>query len=241
MSEINLCNSAGRDAAVVTQSVRSSVNVRWVDDLGRQAVGIRVVKSTLDRDAAALARQFGDMTKVSTALLDGDPEVDLENIGRFLRETSRVYVDPEGHLVHKVHSWEVVRNPDGTERERRPRKILEPNVAAELPLRWSGKFIKKEEACRKFVFAGKVQLFHINGLTYDFLFAMAKELETKNSLMLLGAGPKSNQPLILRRGATPYRGFLEGRTQGDKYCLILHFSNLELKAPEAPAPEGAQA
>jgi hypothetical protein len=92
-------------------------------------------------------------------------------------------------------------------------------------------FIKKADACRKFVFVSKVQLHHINGLTYDFLFGMAKELEDKDSLMLLGAGTKSNQPLILRRGGTPYRGFLEGRTDGDKYCLILHFSNLELKAP----------
>ena len=93
-------------------------------------------------------------------------------------------------------------------------------------------FIKKDEACRKFVFASKVQLHHINGLTYDFLYGIAKELEEKDSLMALGAGPKSNQPLILRRGGSPYRGFLEGRTDGDKYCLILHFSNLELKAPK---------
>ncbi len=93
-------------------------------------------------------------------------------------------------------------------------------------------FIDKQEACRKFVFSGKVQLHHINGLTFDFLFGMAKELEEKNKLMFLGAGPKSNQPLILRRGGSPYRGFLEGRTQGDKYCLVLHFSNLELKAPK---------
>ena len=50
--------------------------------------------------------------------------------------------------------------------------------------------------------------------------------------MLLGAGPKSNQPLILRRGGTPYRGFLEGRIQDDKYYLVLHFSNLELRVPK---------
>jgi hypothetical protein len=61
---------------------------------------------------------------------------------------------------------------------------------------------------------------------------MAKELEQRNSLMLLGAGPKSNQPLVMRRGGTPYRGFLEGRTEGEKYCLLLHFSNLELKLPK---------
>ena len=100
-------------------------------------------------------------------------------------------------------------------------------------MRWSGVFINKDEACRKFVFVGKQQLVHVNGLTYDFLYAMAKELESKGSLMLLGAGPKSNQPLVFRRGGSPYRGFLEGRTQGEKYCLLLHYSNLELKAPAA--------
>ena len=69
---------------------------------------------------------------------------------------------------------------------------------------------------------------------------MAKELESKNALMILGAGAKSKDPLILRRGGTPYRGFLEGRTDGDKYCLLLHFSKMELKAPPAIDQEGDQ-
>ncbi len=76
-----------------------------------------------------------------------------------------------------------------------------------------------------------------SGLTYDFLYAMAKDLQDRNALMLLGAGPKSNQPLILRRGSTPYRGFLEGKVADDKYCLTLHFSNMELKLPEPTAEE----
>jgi hypothetical protein len=239
MSEINISNSAGRDATVIAQSVRSTVTVRWVDKEGRQASAVRVVKGTLARDTSGLARQLGALDRLSSALIEGDPEIDLEQVGRYLRDTSRVYVDANGEIVHKVQFWEIVRNPDGSERERRPRKILETNVAGEVPLRWSGKFVKKEEACHKYVFSGKVQLQHINGLTYDFLFGMAKQLEEKNSLLLVGAGPKSNQPLILKRGGTPYRGFLEGRTQGDKYCLILHFSNLELKAPEEAANEGA--
>jgi hypothetical protein len=237
MAEINIANSAGRDARVLTESVRSMLHVRWLDDQGRQASAVRVVKAPIERDAASLARQCGSMGDVSRALVEGDPEIDLEQVGRYLRDTSRVYVDPSGQIVHKVRFWEIVRNPDGSERERRPRKVLDTNVAGEVPLRWSGKFIKREEACRKYVFSGKVQLHHINGLTYDFLFAMAKELEERDSLMLVGAGPKANQPLILKRGGTPYRGFLEGRTQGDKYCLVLHFSNLELKAPEETAPE----
>ncbi len=240
MAEINICNSAGRDALVATESVRSSLKVRWVDERGRQAGNVRILKAPIDRDLEALQTAAGDPARVGQWLLKEDPELDLENTGRFLRDTSRVYIDADRQVAHKVQFWEIVRNPDGSERERRPRKLLNPNLAAETPLRWSGIFIKKAEACRKFVFSGKVQLRHVNGLTYDFLYGMAQELEAKESLMLLGAGPKSNQPLILRRGGTPYRGFLEGRTQGDRYVLVLHFSNLELKAPDQTAAEEAQ-
>ena len=34
---------------------------------------------------------------------------------------------------------------------------------------------------------------------------------------------------MLDRNGTPYRGFLEGRVDGDKYLLLLHLTNLELK------------
>ena len=231
MGEINISNSAGRDAVVNTESVTSKIKVRWVDDQGRQAMNARLIKATINHDIDALTEQTGGLAGVADALLDGDPEVDLEIIGSYLRDTSRVYLGPDRHIVHKIQQLEIVRNPDGSERDRRPREVPPPNVAAEVPLKWSGVMIKKEDAVRKFVFSSKMQMHHINGLTYDFLYAMAKELEEKKSLMLLGAGPKSNQPLILRRGSTPYRGFLEGRTDGDKYILILHLSNLELKAP----------
>ena len=43
----------------------------------------------------------------------------------------------------------------------------EPNVASEIPLKWTGTMMKKLEACQRFVFSGKVQIQHINGLTYD--------------------------------------------------------------------------
>lgn len=231
MGTINILNSAGRDAVVTTESVRSALKVRWVDDKGRQASTVRVVKAAVDRSIEALKDAHGELATVAQLLLDSDPEIDTETTGRVLGETSRVYVNPKREIVHKVEFFEIIRNPDGSIRDRRPRKMPEPNLAGEVPLRWSGVYIDKAEACRKFVFSGKVQLHHINGLTYDFLYGMAKELETRNALMLLGAGSKSNQPLILRRGSTPYKGFLEGRTQGDKYCLLLHFSNLELKAP----------
>lgn len=245
MGEINLANSSGRDAVVATHSVTPVKQVRWLDAQGRQASSVRMIKSTLKHDLPALLEAHGDVSQLSQMLIDGDPEIDLENTGRFLRETARVYIDKNRQIVRNVRFWEIVKNADGSVRERRPRQQSETNISSDTPLRWSGVFIAKDKAVRKFVFSGKDQIQHVNGLTYDFLYAMAKELEERNSLMLLGAGPKSNQPLVQRRGATPYRGFLEGRTQGDKYLLLLHFSNLELKTPKPvdgtghPESEGA--
>jgi hypothetical protein len=233
MSTINIANSKGRDAVVGSQSVLKPVKVRWLDEQGRQTQSARVVKANLAHDLAALEAQAGGRDRVAQALVAADPEIDVETFGVLLKETSRVFVDPEGKIVHKVRQFEVVKNPDGSERERRPRKIAQPNTATETPLKWSGKLMKKKDVYNKFVFASKRQIVHVNGLTYDFLFGMAKELEESQSLMLLGAGPKGNLPLVLTRGGQQYRGFLEGRTQGDRYCLILHLSNMELKAAAA--------
>lgn len=238
MPEISLTDSKGRDAAIMAESVRLPVRVRWVDDSGRQAGSARILKGTVDRDYAALLEAAGSPEKVADALISGDPELDLEATGAYLRDTSRVFVNSDRKVVHAVTQIEIVRNPDGSEKLRRPKKRAAPNVSVEQPLLWSGKLLPKSEVYNKYAMGSKLQLHHINGLTYDFLFSIAKQLEEKQSLLLVGAGPKANQPLILRHGAVPYRGFLEGRTRGNEYLLILHLSNIELKAPDPkPAPE----
>lgn len=231
MGQINLANSKGRDAVVTTETVAGGVVVRWVDGDGRAAQAVRILRGTMDRDLDAIAARAGGIDKVADALIAGDPEVDLETYGVRLGSTQRVYIDPDRQILTKVDEWEVVRNPDGSERERRPRKVLTSNTNVEVPLRWSGKTMKKAEVIHRFVLASKQQVTHTNGLTYDFLYGMAKELAEKDSLLLVGGGPKANQPLVFQRGGTPFRGFLEGRIQGDKYMLCLHLSNLELKRP----------
>ncbi|HEX4608397.1 MAG TPA: hypothetical protein VH092_09345 [Urbifossiella sp.] len=240
MPEISLSDSRGRDAAVYAESVRVPVRVRWVDESGRQAGTARILKGTVDRDYAALLEAAATPDRLADLLVAGDPEVDVEAAGGFLRDTSRVYVNTDRQVVHAVSQVEVVRNPDGTEKLRRPKKVAVPNVSADHPLLWGGKLLPKGEVYNKFAMVSKLQVVHVNGLTYDFLYGIAKELEAKNSLLVLGAGPKANQPLVLRRGAVPYRGFLEGRTRGADYLLLLHLSNIELKAPEAPTAEAKQ-
>ena len=85
-----------------------------------------------------------------------------------------------------------------------------------------------------------MQLQHTDGLTYDFLFAMAKDLEASQSLMLVGSGDKGTSPLIFQANGSPYRGFLRGQTSGKSYRLILHLSDLELKKPFVTTKEGKE-
>ena len=99
---------------------------------------------------------------------------------------------------------------------------------------WTGRRIAKAEAVRRYIFSDLLQIVHINGLTYDFLHGMASELAASDSLMLIGGGKGGRDPLVFRRGSLPYRGFLEGRVEGDRYALLLHLSNAELKRPEPP-------
>jgi hypothetical protein len=90
-------------------------------------------------------------------------------------------------------------------------------------------FASGEQVVNKLVFAKKYQLKHVNGLTYDFLFDMAKELAGKDALMMLAGGASGKEPLVMNDGGKPYRAFLEGRIKGDKYCLMLHLTDQELK------------
>jgi hypothetical protein len=58
---------------------------------------------------------------------------------------------------------------------------------------------------------------------------MAKELHDENVLVLVAGGETGKEPLVMQRNGIPYRGFLEGRIDGEKYQLLLHLSNMELK------------
>ena len=71
---------------------------------------------------------------------------------------------------------------------------------------------------------------HDSGLTYDFLYDMAKILEEKKSFLLLGSGSKGVGPAIFQENGQAFRIFLEGRTQDEQYMLLMHLSNLEYKA-----------
>jgi hypothetical protein len=154
----------------------------------------------------------------------------MEHVGRIIKKARRLYVTADNEIAYRVNFVEVVYNPDGSEKEKRDVVKKQSNIRTEDPVQWTGKLFPKEETLRKFVFAKSYQLHHTSGLSYDFLYDMAKQLHESKSFMRLGAGKKGNEQLCLTEGGEKYFGFLEGRVDGDKYCLILRLTNMELKA-----------
>lgn len=228
---INISNAKRRDAVVALEGLMPRRDVRYVDPHGRPVLTRKLLKTDITHDLTQLMKRRKKADTLAKALIKEDPEIDIEQFGMFLQDTSRVYVSERG-IVHVVDEFEVVTNPDGTVRDRRPRHKEPQNVNTDVPLRWTGKYIKKEEAVRKFVFTNKKQLIHINGLTFDFLFDMAKDLAKRDALLLVRAGEAGDKPVVMSRGGKSYNAFLEGRVKGDSYCLILHLSNMELKRPK---------
>lgn len=227
---INISNQKHRDAVVAFEAVVPKREVAFVDPKGKPVHTQKLLKTDIEHDLTAIQKKKKDLNAVAKAIIKDDPEINMEQFGMFLTDTSRVYVSKKG-IIHLVEEFEVIKTAGGDVRERRPRQKQPQNINTDVPLRWSGKFIKKEDATHRFIFTHKRQLIHVNGLTYDFLYEMAKELDERDSLMLLRGGEKGDQPIILTRGARPYNAFLEGHVKGDSYCLILQLSNMELKRP----------
>ena len=121
-----------------------------------------------------------------------------------------------------------------TTRPGRRRKNARTSRAANLneihPIK-VGKRLPLEQGLAQFIFKHTFQLVHVDGLTFDFLRGLARDLHDKQELALLGAGPKGNQPLIAREKGSPYRGFLFGGIDQDRYQLLLLLSDQEMKRP----------
>ena len=238
---IKLANQKNRDAEVTFKSLNPKPKIKMVMETGEHVVNKRVVKSTSEKSLESLFLKYDEKpqegvdfqkqmaAKLSEDLINSDPELDINLHGKFISEVSRVYINEDQKPVFRVKKAEKIFSPKAELKEEREPKYNESNIADEGTVSWTGKMMPKSKVYNKLVFNRKYQIRHINGLTYDFLFEMAKELSDKESLMMLGAGKSGKEPLVMNDGGKPYRAFLEGRVKGDKYCLILHLTDQELK------------
>jgi len=218
----------GRDAKLLFAGIPKTKNVFYVTANGSKTESARVLKTTLTGSYDGLIASYGTNDKIAEALISDNPEVDLKRTGMKISGTSRLYINNKLKPAFRVSIREVIRNTQGDKVEERRLLENESNIIDEIPL-MMGPLYKKSDFYNKVVFVKKYQLFHVNGLTFEFLYDIAKKLQEENSLMMVGAGKNGKEPLVFQDGGKKYRGFLEGRISGDKYLLILHLSNLELK------------
>jgi hypothetical protein len=233
--KLHISNSAARDATVVAHSIPEAPGVITVKN--NQPVTFRRYV------AAGEGKLHVDLSERLSAdyakdLISGDPEVDLEIVGRYIEKTNTVLISTENQpLFCAPEIVEITYGPDGQEISRRAPVDTPPNVNEATAIKWSGRLMSRADLIRKFAIKRSMQIRHIDGVTFDFLQSIAKELSDKQSVMLLGAGDDGKSPLVLQSNGSAYRGFLDGRIDGDKYLLLLHLSNLELKKP---APKAAK-
>jgi hypothetical protein len=228
-TQINLADNKGRNAEVIFKSFTKKPFVKTVTPKGEATQTVRVLKSVAQNSYENLLKANESDEAVAQLLITADPEFDNSMTGLFVEETSKVYINSDLKPVFRIHKTEAVYLPDGTLKEERTPKETIANILAEHPIKPAGKLLPKIEVYNKFVFSKKYQLTHINGLTFDFLYEMAKDLQENDSMMMLAGGAKGNEPLVFKDGGKTYRAFLEGRVKDKSYILLIHLSNLELK------------
>ena len=227
--KIHIANASKRNATIIaTSPVKKE---KLIPAKGGKPVKFqRYVAAGEKRLNEDLVQNLGD--NYSSALIESDPEIDFEVVGRKIEETNSVLLDSNDNpLFCAPEILEIIYGPDGKELERRVPVDSAANINTEIPIAWTGRLIPKLDLIRKFAIKRTLQLRHIDGVTYDFLYGIAKELHDKESVMLVGGGSAGKDPLILQLNGSPYRGFLDGRVEGETYLLLLHLSSMELKQP----------
>ena len=96
MRRIHVMNDNKRDATVLLESVKPPKPPR-VGLPDKEISFCRFVAATDDGLHAALAKEFGE--DYGQALIDGDPDVDMEQVGRFIGSTDTVYLSGDGNVL----------------------------------------------------------------------------------------------------------------------------------------------
>ena len=229
---IKIEDSKKRDAEITFKSINSGSSINLALETGEKPITKKVLKSSKDHSLESLIGKESpsqeEYNKFSERLLEKDTEIDFELFGMLINKTDRIYTNKNNEPVFNIKVVQKINDPNGNLIKEQQPIYLQSNINEENIVKWTGKFIPKVKLYNKVILSSKYQIKHVNGLTFDFLFNIAKLLHEKESFMIMGGG-KGDEPLVFNDGGKPYRSFLEGRIKDKSYCLILHLSNQELK------------
>src|SRR6476620_4320020 len=109
---INISNAKRRDAVVAMEGLYPRRQVQYLDPHRRPVRTRKLLKTDVTHDLPELMKKRKTPAALANALIKEDPEIDIEEFGMFLADTSRVYVTKKG-IVHLIEEQEIVYNPDG--------------------------------------------------------------------------------------------------------------------------------
>lgn len=167
---------------------------------------------------------------------DSEVDIDIELTGRYIKRTKKITVNSDFVPVYNYMMYDILKLPDGSKKER-IHQHTQGNIKEEIPVRIGQELYDPKEIMMSYIFRRNLYINHNNGLTFKFLYDLAKKLAELGKFAQVDTfDPKSKKrtPLVLYDGGRKFpRVFLEGRVKGKSYCLILHLSDQELKIPES--------
>jgi len=222
----------GRDATVLLRPVRVTARHQRQTLEGHPVRHVRRITATANTHPEALMARYPDPEDLVRALIDGDPELDRQVVGRAAGPCDRAWLDGDGQACLAPVLMEVRYHADGTERERRPVGVRPANLVPAVPPVWSGVLIPRREIVRRVAFTRVYQVVHQDALQFEFLYELAQYLHVREAMVQVGSGRQGRGPLICERHGPSYRGFLDGRINGDAMRVVLYLAASDLTFPE---------
>jgi len=228
---IHIANHKGRESNVSFSTLKHTNNSCYSyksDPVSNARLRSGSVDTSYDK---ILSKHGSELVK---KILTENVDVDIESFGKLINDSSSIYLDEKGEFLYSPPQIkENILSPQGDILKTVDPVETHANVRDDTPpLVWTKTFVDREEAIRKYIFRRSLQLFHNDGLTYDFLYEMAKELNDRKQMVLLGPGENEKSPLILQNNGSPYRGFLDGYISDKGYKLFIRLSNQEIRLPK---------
>lgn len=235
---IRLADHLGREATVwmVPCRTRDFTSIR--NEAGRPLGGTPRLKATGETHPETLMARWSDPADLARALVAGDPELDLGQTGCKVGLSQRIWLDGDSQPIFVPRLEQVRHDEHGQVVQRRPLRVRPGNLVPPAPPVWSGVLLARREVLSRYALRHAWQLMHGNSLEYDFLLELARWLDARGQMALVGRGRSGRSPLVIARGARPCLGFLDGRVQGESVRLVLYLAMGELHGGEQGGDDG---
>ena len=235
---IRLADHLGREATVWMIPCRARDFTSVKSEAGEPLAITPRIKASARTHPEALVARWSDPADLARALIADDPELDLEQTGRKIGESQRIWLDGDGQPIFAPRLEQVRHDEQGQIVQRRTLRVRPGNLVPPAAPSWSSVMLARQEILSRYALRQAWQLMHGNSLEYDFLLELARWLDARGQMALVGRGRHGRGPLILARGARPCLGFLDGRVQGESVRLVLYLATGELHAGDQGGDDG---